>query len=226
MTRAKVALCTSIMAASAVSVWSGQVPLSQEPRHKQLLYTANLRLLDVNIPVGDTTLDHLHEYDVATVAVRTSTTRIREAGQEWGPSRVRESGNLAIAEYTGTRRAHRIENIGREPYRVIAVENVRDGGWSTPTPVMAVGTTLAQESRAFSLYDVRLDGNTPGTTHTHDVPTVVVLVSGAATYQGAGGTDPFEIREPGRWILGLPGSPHTFRVSGTDEARIVEFEAR
>lgn len=226
MTRAKVALCASIMTATAVSVWSGQVPLSKEPRHKQLLYTAHLRLLDINIPVGDATLDHMHEYDVATVSVSDSTGRIREAGQDWGAPRVREVGNLAITDYTGAKRAHRVENIAKSPYHLIAVENVRDSGWTTPAPLTAPATTLAQESRAFSIYDVRLNASAPRTTHTHEVPTVVVLISGAVTYQGAGGNDPFELREAGRWIFAPLGSNHTLSVSGTDEARIVEFEAR
>ncbi len=214
------------MVAAAVSAWSGQVPLSKEPRHRQLLYTANLRLLDINIPVGAATLDHFHEHDVATVSVGNAVGRIREAGQDWGPPRVRDVGNLAITQYTGAKRAHRVENIGKEPYHLLAVENDRDAGWTTPAPLTAPATTLAQESRAFSIYDVRLNPGAPRTNHSHEVPTVVVLVSGTVTYQGGAGNDPFDLREAGRWVFAPLGSNHTLSVSGTDEAHVVEFEAR
>ena len=231
MRRARALVYASLIgAAGIVAGLSGQapaaVPLAKEPRHKQLLYTANLRLLDVNIPVADTTLEHMHEHDIATLAIGDSTTRVREAGQDWGAPRLREGGGLTVAEYTGARRAHRIENIGKTPYRVIAVENDRDGGWTTPTAIAAPGTTVAQATRAFTLYDVRLDAATPSTTHQHDVPTVVVLVSGTLTYQGAAGNDPFDITEAGKWVFGPTGSQHTLSAGGTGATRVVEFEAR
>jgi len=151
---------------------------------------------------------------------------VRDAGQDWGAPRTRRDGDVIVAEYTGARRAHRIENIGKVPYRVIGVENDREAGWTTPAAVAAPGTALAQASRAFTLYEVRLDAATPRTTHTHEVPTVVVLVSGTLTYQGAAGNDPFDITEPGKWVFGPPGSQHTLIAGGTGATRVVEFEAR
>lgn len=225
MTRAHAALCASILAAAGTAS-SAQVPLPKEPRHKQVLYTANMRVLDVGIPVGDTTLDHIHDMDVATVSVADSTTRVREMGKDWGAPRERPVGNLSISNYTGARQVHRIENIGKTPYRVIAVENDRESGWTTPAAITAPGTKLAQESRAFSVYEVRLDAATSRTTHMHEVPTLVVLVSGAMTYQGGGGNDPFTVNEPGKWVFGPRGSGHTLTVGAGETAHIIEFEAR
>lgn len=226
MTRAAVALCAVMVGGAVLTVRSAQVPLFKEPRHKQVLYTAHLRVLEVTIPSGDVTLDHWHEYDVATVAIEEASSRTKIGTGAWAEPRPRAIGSLNLTEYTGARGSHRIETVGTKPFRLIAVENVRDGGWTTPAAIEAPGTTLARESRAFSIYEIRLDGNTPQTQHTHEMPTVAVLISGAFSYQGGGGSDPFEVRQVGRWVFGPQGGPHTMRVAPGTEARIVEFEAR
>ena len=41
-------------------VLTAQVQVSKEPRHKKVLENKYIRLLDVNIPPGDTSLFHIH----------------------------------------------------------------------------------------------------------------------------------------------------------------------
>jgi len=43
--------------------------VSQEPRHHVVFANAQFHVLDVNIPPGDTSLDHRHEFDLATVSM-------------------------------------------------------------------------------------------------------------------------------------------------------------
>ena len=45
-------------------------------------------------------------------------------------------------------------------------------------------TKLTTESRAFRIYDVRLGRGITQTTHTHEVPTIVVLIGGKAMSEG------------------------------------------
>lgn len=215
-----------MVAGAAFAIESAQVPVLQEPRHKRMLYTAHLRLLEVTIPPGDTTLDHSHDYDIATVALEDAVSRTKVGNEAWGPARERGAGTLNLTEYTGAKGSHQIENVGKTPFRLVAVENVRDGGWTTPAPVAAPGTSLTRESRAFSMYTVELDDATPETAHTHEVPTVAVLVEGTVSYQGGGGVEPFELRQVGRWVFAPQGSAHTMRVADGGKARLIEFEAR
>jgi len=226
MTRATISLCVAMVAGAALTVRSAQIPMLKEPRHRQVLYTSHLRVFEVTIPPGDITLDHSHEYDIATVALEDSATRTKIGAGDWGEPRPRTLGSLNLTEYTGAHGAHRIETVGMRPFRLIAVENVRDGGWTIPAALDAPGTTLTQQSRAFSIYEVRLGGDVLQTTHTHEVPTVAVLVSGGFTYQGGGGSDPFEVKQVGRWIFAPQDGPHTMRATPGVDARIVEFEAR
>ncbi|MGE3841731.1 MAG: hypothetical protein AB7I50_09100 [Vicinamibacterales bacterium] len=218
-------LCAALATGAATASLLAQVPVQKEPHHKQLIYTAHMRVFDVNVPAGRSTEDHTHEYDMITVAIGDSTSRSRSGGQTGDPA-VRPSGHLALAEHTGKPSAHILENTGQAPLRLIAVENVRDAGWTKPTPLQAPATSLAQESRSFGVYEVRLNDATKQTAHRHEVPTVVVLVSGSYVFQGDGGSEPFRVDDIGRWVYSPPNNQHTLSVPAGSEARLIEFEAR
>ena len=190
-----------------------QVPVSQEPRHRVVHEDARLRVLDVNVRSGDTTLSHRHDRDILTVSISAAETRTQSPGEAWGPVRPRRAaGDVGITEYTGKPAAHRIENVGRTLYRLIAVENVRDGGWTAGgTGAAPAGQAPTIESRAFRAYDIRVRPGAAIPPHTHAAPTVVIVAEGEMEGRGAGG-----------WFLVAAGEAH--RLEG--EARVVEVEAR
>jgi hypothetical protein len=140
---------------------------------------------------------------------------------------MRAQGSTEITTYTGAPAVYRMENVGTTPYRMFVVENLRDRAWSTATPITAPGTTLRQEARAFAVYDLRLNADTPRTNHVHENPTIVILLSGAVQVQGGGGESEFRMEQTGTWF---PSSgvdqPHTLAVVGTGEAHVVCVEAR
>jgi hypothetical protein len=209
-----------IVAAQAI------VPVGDEPHHKRALYTANVRLFEILVPAGAVTLDHSHDRDVAVVAIGDTTIRTRTVGKDWDPPRSYVPGGINLVTYTGASSAHRMENVGQTPYRVVAVENTREGGWTMPRILAAPGTTLTQESRAFAVYDIRLDSGTPRTSHVHQQPTVVVLIAGNVMVQGGGGESEFRIETPGRWFPSSWEYPHTLSLIGAANARLIEVEAR
>jgi hypothetical protein len=108
---------------------------------------------------------------------------------------------------------------------VLAVENLRERGWTTPRPVVATGTSVARQSRSFTAYEVKLNQTQPQTTHNHQVPTVVMLVSGTVRVQGGRGESEFRLDAPGRWFASSWDQPHTLLVAGGD-AHVIEVEAR
>ncbi len=201
------------------------VPVADEPHHKRVLYAAHLRLLEILVPPGATTLDHSHDRDVAVVAMSATTFRTRVTGNEWESPRSYVPGGINLVTYTGAAGAHALDNIGKTPYRVLAIENVRDGGWTQPRLIEAPATGLLQQSRAFAVYEVRLSTSVPQTAHVHQQPTVVVLLSGGVEVQGGGGESEFRIA-PGRWFHSAPDQPHAFSLIGAADARLIEVEAR
>lgn len=211
---------------SGILLGQAAVPVNEEPSHKRLLFTAHLRMFDVTVVPGDSTLDHLHDHDVVTVAIGQATLRTRASGGDWSDPRPVASGAVDVANYTGASAIHRIENVGTTPYRAFAIENLRDARWTTPQVIIAPGTTLLEQSRSFAVYDVRLNGSAPKTSHVHQMPTVVMLMAGAVEVQGGGGESVFRIESPGRWILSQWDQPHTLTLVGGGDAHAVEVEAR
>lgn len=202
------------------------VPVSEEPHHKRVMYTAHLRMFEILVPPGTTTLDHAHDRDVAVVALGATTIRTRLAGQDWEAPRSYVPGGINLVAYTGTSAAHAMENVGKTPYRVFAVENMRETGWTMPRIIEAAATELLQQSRAFAVYEVRLSTSTPQTNHVHQQPTVVILLSGSVGVQGGGGESEFRVEAPGRWFSSPSDHPHMLSLIGASDARLIEVEAR
>ena len=209
----------------AAAVSAQVVPVDKEPHHHVRLDTILLRVLEVNIPPGVTTVDHRHERDIATVALEDGLTRTRTAAdQNWGPDRVRARGSVGVTTYTGSPGSHQVETIGKTPYHLIAVENNRAGGWLETKPMTAQGASVVQQTRAFFAYDVKLPAGTRETNHPHEMPLVIVLLSGAVEISGNGGSEPSRISQPGQWVL-IPGG-HNLGVVGSSDAHVVEIEIR
>jgi quercetin dioxygenase-like cupin family protein len=201
------------------------MPMADEPHHKRVLFAAHMRLFEILVPPGTTTLDHSHDRDIAVVAMGETTFRTRVTGKEWETPRSYVPGGINLVTYTGAAGAHALDNVGKTPYRVLAVENVREGGWTLPRAIEAPATGLLQQSRAFAVYEVRLSTSVPQTTHVHQQPTVVVLLSGGVEVQGGGGESEFRIA-PGRWFHSAPDQPHALSLIGAADARLIEVEAR
>ena len=205
---------------------STDVSMNGEPHHRRLTYIRHMRVFEANLAPGESTLDFRDGHDVATLALGDGTIRLRRAGEDWSAPRMRAQGSTEFTTYTGAPLMHRIENAGATPYRMLAVENLRDGGWSTPPAIAAPGTTLREQARSFAVYDVHLNAGTPRTVHPHVNATLVVLMAGAVQAQGGGGEAEFRLDQPGRWFP-TSGSdqPHTLVVVGTGEAHVVCIEA-
>jgi hypothetical protein len=212
--------CGSLLLAQA------PVRVADEPHHKQVMYTAHLRMFEILVPPGTTTLDHSHDRDVAVVALGPTTFRTRLTGKDWEAPRSYIPGGINLVAYTGTPGAHALENVGTTPYRVLAVENTRASGWATPRIIEAPATALLQQSRAFAVYEDRLSTAVPQTNHIHQQPTVVILLSGSVEVTGGGGESEFRMTTPGRWFVSASDQPHTLSLIGAADARLVEVEVR
>ena len=59
------------------------VPVHEEPRHHLVFEAPVTRILDVQIPAGDTTLFHTHSDPILYVSMSQSQTRSQTLGAEW-----------------------------------------------------------------------------------------------------------------------------------------------
>src|SRR5579862_8621968 len=101
------------LAAALSRALLAQVPLEQEPRHHLEFANQSLRVISPRIPAGDTTLEHLHTHDDATICIHGSTVRAKQPGGEWSnPGAVCVPGTPGLTEYTGKPRSHIVQNVG------------------------------------------------------------------------------------------------------------------
>ena len=205
---------SSIVACCLLSgLLSAQIPVEEEPDHHAGLHNDLVYVLEPLFPPGHITLEHTHRHDGASVCIEGSVMRAKSPGGEWGEARrLCEPGGVSINEYTGRMGTHIVENVGQTTTHLRLIENLRDGNWTMFPPVMSEGLTVSRESRAFRSYDA-----TPGSaSHTHPVPTVVVLISGQAATAGDA------LTRAGAAVY-IPASQQ-HRVTGS--GRVVEVEVR
>src|SRR5678816_1159756 len=65
------------------------MPVHQEPHHRQVFQYGPLRIIDLQIPPGDMSWFHTHEWPVFYLTVADSQTRTQILGEEWGAGRGR-----------------------------------------------------------------------------------------------------------------------------------------
>jgi hypothetical protein len=225
MRRVVATLSVAAVFAGAGSIPSAQVPANKDPHHKVLVYNIDLRLLEVILPAGQTTLEHMHEHDLAVVPLTASATRSRASNGDWGALVSSRPAEVSLAQHTGTAIAYRLENTDSRAYRMIEVENLREEAWPPLMPLTAPATSLLKENRAFNVYEVILSAAAPMTHHDHTRPAVIILLEGAIDFSGVGGQDPIPMRQPGQWILLSRFQPHDLTANGAG-GRIVEIEVR
>lgn len=98
-----------------------QLPVGREPHHKVVLDNRYLRLLEGNIPAGDTTTAHLHSANSLVVFLSPSTFGIRVVGDKPVITTVK-AGDTKYAAYGDKPVDHIVWNQGPGPFHFFVVE--------------------------------------------------------------------------------------------------------
>jgi hypothetical protein len=212
------------------------VPVHQEPRHRLVFDAPMTRILDIQIPPGDTTLFHTHSEPILYVTMSTSQTRSQILGRDWS-SPAGAAGSPAIARPLNTARAeagrmnsttsyalqpltHRVNNVGETLFRLIGITNSSAGDESAaPSDDFAVKPEV--DNRWFRGYRWMLGGDV-AQEHRHANPVAIVLVTGRAEVSGSTKT---ALDKPGAFAWLEANTPHRIQsIGGAAEA--VEVEVR
>lgn len=217
------------------------VPVHEEPRHRLVFDSPVARVLDIQIPPGDTTLFHTHSNPILYVNMSSSQTRSQTLGQEWsgGDAAARPapgpSGSPAAAtggapavfgrmnsvtSYSKQSLTHRVNNVGAGVFRLIGIINRTDGDPSTD-PSADFASKPEVDNRWLRGYRSPLD--LTAAKHQHANPTVIVLVRGRAIVN-TGKDLPLDALGAFAFIEG--GMAHSVKGDGVDPNEIVEIEVR
>ena len=111
------------------------VPLSGEPRHHVVYESAAMRVHDIQIPPGDTTLFHTHDTPILYVPIARSTNRSQVLGGEWSggaaatpaapaPAGGERPGRVnSVMTYVEKPFTHRVNNVGTSLFRLVGIAN-------------------------------------------------------------------------------------------------------
>jgi quercetin dioxygenase-like cupin family protein len=100
---------------------SDPVPVEQEPHHHVVFENQYLRVLDVVVKPGETTLFHTHSLDNVAVHLSDATIKHQVPGQGWIESLIKE-GAAGFAAGTKKPYTHRVANAGSTVFHVLDVQ--------------------------------------------------------------------------------------------------------
>jgi len=202
------------------------VPVFEEPRHHLIVDTPTLRILDIQIPPGDTTLYHMHNSAMIYVPISSSRTRNQNLGEEWpapsaappAPAAATRPGRISGgANYVEKPTTHRVNNIGTTLFRLIGVANMTPG--EATSPAAASPAKPEMENRWYRVERLVIAPGTSAPVPTYAGTVVVVMQTpGTAAIDGAVW---HPLNGPGD-LARIDGSkPHVVHNRGTAEVEIV-----
>jgi hypothetical protein len=134
----------------------GQIPVSQEPRHHKILENDHLRLLDVHIPPGDTSMIHIHATPSVFVIlnnVKTGSQVISEEDHSKSP--IPHFGNIWFEGFYEKPRIHRVWNSDSSEFHVMDIELTNKNYITIDGPMKQAPFTFLFEEKPVRAY--RLD---------------------------------------------------------------------
>ena len=202
------------------AVVTAQVQVSKEPRHKKVLENKYIRLLDVWMQPGDTTLFHIHSTPSLFLHFTNTVVCSQEKGQTWEKSKNKE-GEADYVSFKNETWVHRVSNCDTIPFHVSVIEILFP--YKTTTHLKPLPFTVLFENEkavayrfsSSSFYKQLISGRGP---------MVAELVAGdEVIYHDSMKKKSIKIKT-GKFLYIKPGSSFYFSAKGDEEINMVLFE--
>ncbi len=152
-------LFVSIAAACIGIVTSAQVPVSKEPHHPIVFENNRVRLLNVQLPPGDTTAWHLHSTPSVFILFTTTKTGSQLINKEPAFS-TSTAGNILFENLdTPHTRTHRVWNMDPAVFHVMDIELLSADTGFTSQPLSAPNIHLKIDTPWVRAYSISLNKN-------------------------------------------------------------------
>jgi hypothetical protein len=137
-----------------------EVPVSKEPRHHPVFENGKVRVLNVTLPPGDTSLYHLHSTPSVFISLSTTKTAAQLKGGQPSPFGMSTQGNIWFENLSPPHtRIHRVWNEDTAAFHVVDVELfTSDARFSTP-PLSFPHGRLLTDTPWVRVYKIELDKN-------------------------------------------------------------------
>ena len=224
------------------------VPVYHEPHHRMLFAAGTTKILEAQVPPGDTSWYHTHTEPVLYITLSQSQQRTQVLGQEMNAGRgAPPAGARGNAPPAGGRAnapgpavpairatsttsyyeepiTHRITNAGDRLFRFMVVTNASAGDEKGTNSGAGFPGKPELANRWFRAYRQILAPGQTSESHRHTTESVIIQVS-----EGKGlavGPMTWEFWEPGRWAWFDVDKVHEIRNTGTVPLEYIEVEVR
>jgi hypothetical protein len=218
-----------LLVVSASPVFAQEpVPMHEEPRHRLVLTHQQLRVMDVRIRPGDTTLFHVHDVPALYVAVSAAPVDIQFPKGQWGGTHPaadpgRKPGDVNVdTSYVRQPITHRVTNVGPRLFNLIAITNSTVSPLDAGSPEMP--GTIEIQNRWFIQSRVRLSADAVQRWYSAPAPTVVVQPLGEAATVLLESGEKHVFNAPGSWALVPAGT--RYRLTTASSANLVVVQVR
>lgn len=188
------------------------VHIFDEPRHRTVHVDGDVRVLDVQINPGDTTLPHTHDAAIMYTFISNGD----------GPLYGRLS---SVTDYVTEPLTHRVNNAGPGLFRIIALVNqgppLRE---DSDRPVVKEEPAL--ENPWFRSYRIELAPGESTPLRTHHNPGLIVQVSEGLVHVSRADGISAELDAMGDWAWRSAGSAFQISNAGSTAVAVVINEAR
>jgi hypothetical protein len=202
--------------------------MHDEPHHRLVLTHQQLRVMDVKIGPGDTTLFHVHALPALYVAVSTSPVDIQLLEGQWGGTHPaadpgRKPGDVNVDTSYGRQPiTHRVTNVGSQLFNLIAItSSTASPGESRPPDMPG---ELELHNRWFTQSRARVAAGGSPRWYASLSPTIVVQpLLGTATVLLESGAK-HGLDAPGSWVL-VPAGVR-YQLMSPSSATLVVVQVR
>ena len=151
------------------------VEISGEPRHHPKFENEFVRVWDVTVPAGDTTLWHIHRNDNVVVTLGEARLRIETAGAAPGES-LWKFGEVRFGKATYV---HRAMNVGTTPFHNFTIELLKPpaGAPAPSIPKEPIVRTPVLENERVRAFALTLEPGQSTSMHTHVLPSLAIALT-------------------------------------------------
>jgi uncharacterized protein (DUF885 family)/quercetin dioxygenase-like cupin family protein len=221
------------------------VPVYHEPHHRMLFAFGTTKILEGQVPPGDTSWYHVHAEPVLYITLSASQQRTQVLGQEMNAGRgapppggrgaapAGARGNApagpairatSTTSYYDEPVTHKITNVGDRLFRFMVVSNASAGDEKGANTGAGFPGKAELSNRWFRAYRQTLAPGQVSESHRHTTESVIVQVSDGKGL--AVGPMTWEFWEPGRWAWFDADTVHEIRNTGTVPLEYIEVEVR
>ena len=204
------------------TVATAQVQVSKEPRHKNVLENKYIRLLDVWMQPGDTSMLHIHSTPSLFLHFTSTAVCVQIKGKAWTKNK-NTAGNASYTSFVNDTLVHRVSNCDTVPFHVTDIEILSS---YKPTKSLApLPFTVLFDNEKTIAY--RLSGTTFNSQLiTGRGPIVAELVAGDEVICYDTKNKRSTAIKAGKYLYIKPGSSFYFTAKENEKINLVLFEIK